>query len=693
MVTVQYTSSAGCVSPISTAKTITTNPPVAASVSILSGTTGNICTGSKALFTATAVNGGLAPQYQWYKDNKAVGSNTAVYTDSTLTKGDSIWCVLTSNAGCLLNASAKSNVLYPVISSNPSITIAANNNSVCAGTKVIFTSTMASNFTAPVFTWFKNNHALGNTPLSSTYSDSLLNNNDSIWCVMYAVNACGTVMNVKSNVLKMTINPLPVAVITSKNKTSFCQGGIDTLVSSSATGNQWLVSGTALKSANGNMYITGNAGSYTVSVTNANGCTAVSAPMQLTVNTLPATPTITNSRPLSFCNGDSTVLTSSVTTGIQWQLNNANITGATGSKITVKQSGAYTVVTTNSNGCSAVSATTTVKNNPIPGAPLISTTGNATAFCTGSYLVLSSDSASGNQWYYNGTAVTTARGVNDTARAAGNYALQYTSSAGCISTLSAAKAISVNALPAVPTITSKGSTSFCQGLYDILASSSSTGNQWKLNGTAIAKASTSSSFVANVAGNYTVTVNNAAGCTATSTATAITILPTPAKPVITEDANLNLISSAAIGNQWYSPGLLTGDTGKLYTPWVNGNYYVEVTQGGCTSLPSDVFMYNNPSLNKESIRISDSSTLDSKSVHLYPNPVGNTLKISFQITDIKDVTVEILDINGTVITRKESVTSGSSIDVSGYASGMYIFRLVNGENKEIVYTTKIIKAK
>jgi len=423
------------------------------------------------------------------------------------------------------------------------------------------------------------------------------------------------------------------------------------------------------------------------------GATAQTIGVSGTLNALPSAPVVTNSRPLSFCNGDSTILTSSATTGIQWQLNNTNITGATGTKITAKQSGAYTVVTTNSNGCSSVSATTTVKNNPIPGPPLISTSGNATAFCTGSYLVLSSDSASGNQWYYNGTAVTTAKGVNDTARAAGNYALQYTSSAGCISPLSAAKAITVNALPPIPTISSKGSTSFCQGLYDILLSSSTTGNQWKLNGTAIAKASTLQSFVANIAGNYSVTVTNAAGCTATSAATAITILPTPAKPVITEDANLNLVSSATKGNQWYSPELLTGDTSKVYTPWVNGTYYVQVTVGGCISPMSDAYVYNNPNLNKESLRATGTSTLDSKAVQLYPNPVGNTLKISYQISGIQNVTAEIMDMNGTIIARKESITSGSNIDVSGYASGMYIIRLVNGENQQVLYTTKVVKVK
>jgi hypothetical protein len=188
-------------------------------------------------------------------------------------------------------------------------------------------------------------------------------------------------------------------------------------------------------------------------------------------------------------------------------------------------------------------------------------------------------------------------------------------------------------------------------------------------------------------------VSNAAGCTATSTATAIAVIPIPAKPVITQDANMNLVSSATKGNQWYSPELLTGDTGKVYTPWVNGTYYVQVTVGGCISPMSDAYVYNNPNLNKESLRTTGTSTLDSKAIQLYPNPVGSTLKISYQISGIQNVTAEIVDMNGTIITRKESITSGSSIDVSGYASGMYIIRLVNGENQEVLYTTKVIKAK
>jgi len=423
------------------------------------------------------------------------------------------------------------------------------------------------------------------------------------------------------------------------------------------------------------------------------GATTQTIAVSGTVNPLPAAAIVTNSRPLTFCNGDSTVLTSSVTTGIQWQLNNVNITGATGSKFTAKQSGIFKVLVTNSNGCSNVSAGDTVINNPIPVAPVI-TSGGSTSICIGNYVVFNSNTASGNQWYLNGTAIGGAKGASDTARAAGNYTVITTNNNGCSSPASSAITVTVNPLPAIPTITSKGSTSFCQGLYDILSSSSTTGNQWKLNGTAIAKASTSQSFVANVAGNYTVTVSNAAGCTATSATTAINIIPLPAKPVITEDANMNLVSSAATGNQWYSvPEELIGDTGHIYTPWVNGNYTVQVTQGGCASQMSDVFMYNNPSLNKESNLITGTSTLDSKSVQLYPNPVGNTLKISYQLSGIKDVTVEIVDINGNIIARKESVTSGSSLDVSGYASGMYIIRLVNGENKEVLYTTKIIKAK
>lgn len=417
---------------------------------------------------------------------------------------------------------------------NLSVNISANySKAICSGTKVSFTATAVNSGTAPQYQWYKNNQKVGNG--LNVYTDSLLNNKDSVWLVLTGNAPCIVNNTAKSNVLQMNVNPLPVPVITSKNIINLCQGTTVTLFATIASTSscQWMVNGTAIKSSNDIKLITGNAGSYTVIETSVYGCAGISAPVVINVN-----------------------------------------------------------------------------------------------------------------------------------------------------------------IPVVPAIAISGDTVICQGGYSKLISSATSGNQWNLNGKAIAKSSTSASFVANVTGTYSVTATNSSGCSAVSRGVQVTVKPLPAQPVITEDANLNLVSSATKGNQWFSLStILPGDTGHVYTPLLNGYYAVQTTQNGCASLLSAEFNYNNPDLNKESLRATGTSTLDSKAVQLYPNPVGSTLKINYQISGIQNVTAEILDMNGNIISRKESVTSGSSIDVSGYASGMYIIRLVNGENKEVLYTTKVMKAK
>ena len=78
------------------------------SIAVSPGT--SVCTGSKATFTATATNGGTAPVYQWKKNGINVGTNSKTYiVDTALKTGDSIYCVLTSNAACATSPTAKSN--------------------------------------------------------------------------------------------------------------------------------------------------------------------------------------------------------------------------------------------------------------------------------------------------------------------------------------------------------------------------------------------------------------------------------------------------------------------------------------------------------------------------------------------------------------------------------------------------------
>ena len=120
-------------------------------------------------------------------------------------------------------------------------------------------------------------------------------------------------------------------------------------------------------------------------MTNASGCQSLpSAATVVTVNPVPATPTISASGPLTFCAGGSVTLTSSAGTSYLWS------TGATTASISVTASGSYTVQVTNASGCQSLpSAATVVTVNPVPATPTISASGPLT-FCAGGSVTLTS---------------------------------------------------------------------------------------------------------------------------------------------------------------------------------------------------------------------------------------------------------------------------------------------------------------
>ncbi|MEI6412379.1 MAG: T9SS type A sorting domain-containing protein, partial [Bacteroidota bacterium] len=89
-----------------------------------------------------------------------------------------------------------------------------------------------------------------------------------------------------------------------------------------------------------------NTGTYTATITSANGCAAVSTPTAVTVNPLPAPPTIS---------ANVAILSSSYTTGNQWFLNGNILPNAVNQIVTATQNGIYTVQVTDANGCSSLS--------------------------------------------------------------------------------------------------------------------------------------------------------------------------------------------------------------------------------------------------------------------------------------------------------------------------------------------------
>ncbi len=158
--------------------------------------------------------------------------------------------------------------------------------------------------------------------------------------------SCYTAYSVQTTIVVV----VPTApAITPSGPLSFCEGGNVVLSSSATAGNVWNTGATTPTIA------VSTSGEYSVTVTDASGCSAISSPVQVIVHANPATPIITASGPLFFCPGGSVTLTSTGNSGHLWS------NGATTPSIVVTNSGTFTVTLTDANGCSATSATTNVQ--------------------------------------------------------------------------------------------------------------------------------------------------------------------------------------------------------------------------------------------------------------------------------------------------------------------------------------------
>ncbi|MFA6234361.1 MAG: SBBP repeat-containing protein, partial [Bacteroidota bacterium] len=102
------------------------------------------------------------------------------------------------------------------------------------------------------------------------------------------------------------------------------------------------------------------AGEYSVTVKDANGCISTSAPVRVRVFDLP-TPRIAALGPLTFCEGDSVVLDAGKGyTAYRWS------TGATGRYIAAREAGTYSVRVTGEGGCEAEATSISTYTRPMP---------------------------------------------------------------------------------------------------------------------------------------------------------------------------------------------------------------------------------------------------------------------------------------------------------------------------------------
>ncbi|QDP58182.1 MAG: putative concanavalin A-like lectin/glucanases superfamily protein [Prokaryotic dsDNA virus sp.] len=159
----------------------------------------------------------------------------------------------------------------------------------------------------------------------------------------------------------LTINSLPTANIT--GALSFCAGSSTVLTATSASSYLWSTGQTTRE-----LTVT-SGGSYSVTITDSNGCSATSSIVTVTEHPLP---NVEITGTLTYCAGNTTTLTAPAgLSSYLWS------TGATTQSINVT-AGTYTVTGTDANGCSATSSASTVTELPLDSATV---TYSSSAYC------------------------------------------------------------------------------------------------------------------------------------------------------------------------------------------------------------------------------------------------------------------------------------------------------------------------
>jgi uncharacterized repeat protein (TIGR01451 family) len=422
----------------------------------------------------------------------------------------------------------------------------------------------------------------------------------------YTDAACSTIADGTSELspaVTITTCTPPTATITPSGPTTFCTGGSVTLTASAGASYQWRNFATPIVGANAQQYVATTAGSYTVTVTNAGGCSATSGPTSVSVNSTVSV-TISAGGPTTFCAGGNVTLTANPSGGsgsfvsYQWFLNASPIGGANASTYSAAAAGNYTVTVTDSAGCTGTSAPQSVTVNAPPSAAINAPSSTCANSNAGASIVSPVGGATYTWSVTNGT-ISSGQGTFSIIFTAGNtspVSISVTASMnGCTATGSASVAVGTF----TPTIT--GSNTFCPGGNTTLTASSGTSYQWSLNGSPIGGA-TSQTYAATAAGNYTVAVTNGSGCSGTSAPFAVSqaALATPTvtasgPTTFCSGGSVTLTSSAAANYQWLLNGIpINGSTSQSFNATATGSYSVTVTSGSCSATSSAVAVTVNP---------------------------------------------------------------------------------------------------
>jgi|GEM_PF-2434364 len=407
------------------------------------------CENASATFGVTATG-----TYQWQISSDTLGTSFtnisgatgSTYTRNNLSLSDDrtyIQCLVTNGGLTSLSCARRLNVLENQFRT---VTLANNatSNAVCRGGSVTFTASLNTTADNPVYTWTVN----GTIDNSTTGSSLTLNPTTNPTVVSVALSSSsGCLAAAQGSTLSnsITVNNNPSNFIVNGGG-GYCAGGTGVSITLSGSENgltyNLLLGGvptgtTATGDGNSLSFTNITAvGAYTISASNASGCSAtMSSSANVSINALPSV-TATTSQSTVYLGGGTTnlgVTTSdagltyswAITAGPSTNSNQLSNTATASPVFTPTAAGSYTLTltATNASNCEGTSSV----NITVSAAPTI--TLGAVSVCSGSSFdlatIVSVSGASGGTGVWSGTGVSGST-FNTAGLAVGTYALTYT---------------------------------------------------------------------------------------------------------------------------------------------------------------------------------------------------------------------------------------------------------------------------
>ncbi len=409
-------------------------------------------------------------------------------------------------------------------------------------------------------------------------------------------------------------------------------------------------------------------GTYTVTVTDDNGCTITES-----VNVIDAgAPSVSVQSQVNIdcfgdCDGSATVSVSGGSAPYTYKWNDSQ--GQTSATAVNLCAGTYSVTVTDNSGCKAITTVTLTEPSPITVAASHTDVSCFNGKDGSAAVTVSGGTPPYTYLWSNGST-----SANQNGLSAGNYMVTVTDNKGCESVYT----VTVNE-PTEIALTFITNDASCAASSDGSATVSVSGGTppyiylWS-NG------STTQNISGLAAGDYLVTVTDNNSCQKTGMASVGAAPPMPQPEIMVVNNQLAGPPMMAAYQWYYYDTLIVGATTQFLIPDKTGFYSLVVwDDNGCSSESDPVF-----------ITITGGRIVTSADWAVYPNPFSELVTITADVP--YEVSVMVYDKTGRLVNILKGVPpvywQGTDYNGSDLPAGLYILRIVT---RDASYSYKLLK--